>query len=181
MHVHAVTPILNVSDVPASIRWFESLGWHRGLAVNHRGKIAGGELEDEHGPATFGGVCANGPGQPEGPNVLLCKDGQGHRDPMTRPDPDRDDFGAVWMSWWVADVDAAHAEAVRAGVEVVRPPVNEPWGVREFLIRHPDGHCFRMSGAAEEEGEGGGEALSAGGKGRIIGPSPRPWRNWQTR
>ncbi len=27
MNVTAVTPILNVSDVPASLRWFEALGF----------------------------------------------------------------------------------------------------------------------------------------------------------
>lgn len=146
MLVHAVTPILNVSDVPASVRWFESLGWHRGFTWNPAGMISGAALENEHGPATFGSVCAHPPGRVEGPQIFLCKDGQGARDPRPPVDPRDDAFGAVWMSWWVADVDASHRECVAARVEIVRPPVNEPWGVREFLIRHPDGHCFRVSG-----------------------------------
>ena len=85
----------------------------------------------------------------EGPLIFLCKDSQGARDPDTLPDPSRDDYGAVWMSWWVDDVDAVHAECVREDVQVVRPPIDEPWGVREFLIRHPDGHYFRISGSAQ--------------------------------
>ena len=36
-------------------------------------------------------------------------------------------------------VDAAHAEAVRAGHEVIYGPVDEPWGVRRFFVRDPDG------------------------------------------
>ena len=36
-------------------------------------------------------------------------------------------------------VDVAHAEAVRAGHEVIYGPVNEPWGVRRFFVRDPDG------------------------------------------
>jgi catechol 2,3-dioxygenase-like lactoylglutathione lyase family enzyme len=36
-------------------------------------------------------------------------------------------------------VDAAHAEAVRAGHEVVYGPVEEPWGVRRFFVRDPNG------------------------------------------
>lgn len=36
-------------------------------------------------------------------------------------------------------VDAAHAEAVRAGHEVVYGPVDEPWGVRRFFARDPNG------------------------------------------
>ena len=34
-------------------------------------------------------------------------------------------------------VDAAHAEAVRAGHEVIYGPVDEPWGVRRFFVRDP--------------------------------------------
>jgi catechol 2,3-dioxygenase-like lactoylglutathione lyase family enzyme len=36
-------------------------------------------------------------------------------------------------------VDAAHAEAVRAGHEVIYGPVDEPWGVRRFFVRDPNG------------------------------------------
>ena len=36
-------------------------------------------------------------------------------------------------------VDAAHAEAMRAGHEVLYGPVDEPWGVRRFFVRDPDG------------------------------------------
>ncbi|MHC4416626.1 MAG: VOC family protein [Planctomycetota bacterium] len=68
------------------------------------------------------------------------------RDPDTEPDPDRGNYGAVWMNWWVDDVDAAHAECIHQGVQIIQPPVNEPWGVREFLVRRADGHCFRVSG-----------------------------------
>ena len=36
-------------------------------------------------------------------------------------------------------VDAAHAEALRAGHEVIYGPVDEPWGVRRFFVRDPQG------------------------------------------
>ena len=36
-------------------------------------------------------------------------------------------------------VDAAHAEAVQAGHEIVYGPVDEPWGVRRFFVRDPNG------------------------------------------
>jgi uncharacterized glyoxalase superfamily protein PhnB len=51
------------------------------------------------------------------------------------------------MSWWVAtpdEVDALHALAVERGCEVAKLPVDEPWGVREFQLRHPDGHMIRV-------------------------------------
>ena len=50
----------------------------------------------------------------------------------------------------VADVDAVHAEAVRRGAEVVYPLTDEPWGVRRFFLRDPNGvvlnvMCHRAS------------------------------------
>src|SRR3954468_3672442 len=36
-------------------------------------------------------------------------------------------------------VGAAPAEAVRAGHEVIDGPVDEPWGVRRFFVRDPQG------------------------------------------
>jgi catechol 2,3-dioxygenase-like lactoylglutathione lyase family enzyme len=38
-----------------------------------------------------------------------------------------------------AAVDAAYAEALRGGHEVIYGPVDEPWGVRRFFVRDPDG------------------------------------------
>jgi catechol 2,3-dioxygenase-like lactoylglutathione lyase family enzyme len=45
------------------------------------------------------------------------------------------DMGVDVGSW--AAVDAAHAEAVQAGYEVIYGPVDEPWGVRRFFVRDP--------------------------------------------
>ena len=146
MKVKGVTPILNVIDVPASVRWFESLGWCRAFAWNEGGHIKNAATENEQGPANFAGLCANTPAEGEGPMIFVCRDGQGSRDPRPCTNPHSDDYGGVWMSWWVENVDEAFESARAAGVEVVRPPKNEPWGVREFLIRHPDGHYFRISG-----------------------------------
>jgi uncharacterized glyoxalase superfamily protein PhnB len=39
----------------------------------------------------------------------------------------------------VADVDAVHAEALRRGLELVHPLTDEPWGVRRFFVKDPNG------------------------------------------
>jgi len=44
----------------------------------------------------------------------------------------------------VADVDAIHAEAVRRGAEVVYPLTDEPWGVRRFFLRDPNGAVINV-------------------------------------
>ena len=76
-------------------------------------------------PPTFGGVRS---GQCE---VFLCEGCQG--------------AGGVWMSIWVGNVDDVFRHCVEAGIDVARPPTDEPWHVREMAVRHPDGHVFRIS------------------------------------
>lgn len=44
----------------------------------------------------------------------------------------------------VHDVDAAHTAAVNAGAEIVHPLTDEPWGVRRFFVRDPDGHVLNV-------------------------------------
>lgn len=39
----------------------------------------------------------------------------------------------------VADVDHLYAEARDRGYEIVHPLTDEPWGVRRFFVRDPDG------------------------------------------
>lgn len=48
------------------------------------------------------------------------------------------------MSVQVDDVDAAYAAAVRDGAEIVHPLTDEPWGVRRFFVRDPDGHVVNV-------------------------------------
>ncbi|MGW0858123.1 VOC family protein [Streptomyces sp. NPDC002690] len=43
----------------------------------------------------------------------------------------------LWLQ--VADVAAAHEELLARGVPVLRPPVQEPWGLIEMWIADPDG------------------------------------------
>jgi catechol 2,3-dioxygenase-like lactoylglutathione lyase family enzyme len=44
----------------------------------------------------------------------------------------------------VDDVDAAYAAAVREGAEIVHPLTDEPWGVRRFFLRDPDGNIINV-------------------------------------
>ena len=42
------------------------------------------------------------------------------------------------------DVDAAYAEAQELGYEIVHPLTTEPWGVRRFFVRVPDGTVINV-------------------------------------
>ncbi|KUL38176.1 glyoxalase [Streptomyces sp. NRRL F-4489] len=44
----------------------------------------------------------------------------------------------LWLQ--VPDAARAHEELAGCGVEVLRPPVREPWGLIEMWIADPDGH-----------------------------------------
>jgi catechol 2,3-dioxygenase-like lactoylglutathione lyase family enzyme len=44
----------------------------------------------------------------------------------------------------VDDVDAVHARAIEAGYEVVHPLTDEPWGVRRFFVRDPNGAVINV-------------------------------------
>jgi uncharacterized glyoxalase superfamily protein PhnB len=141
MNLTGLTPILNVSDIEASLHWFEALGWKRCWTYNDQGLIDGAASADGNGPANFAAVTAGAC------EIFLCRDGQGSRGTPPKHAGD-EETGGVWMSWWLHDpleVDALHARAVRDGVLVSWPPTDEPWGARECRIVHPDGHTFRIS------------------------------------
>lgn len=124
MTVREVVPILNVSDMEASIEWFVTIGFERGFAWPPG--------PDER--PTFAAVTG------DGARVFLCLDGQGGRG----------EHGA-WLSVFVDDVDALHEVCRGAGIEVLAPPDDRPWGVREMHVRHPDGHVLRLGTGVEPD------------------------------
>ncbi|MCR9296752.1 MAG: bleomycin resistance family protein [bacterium] len=133
--IRGVTPILNVSSVPASIEWFEKLGWERGFTWNGAGEIHDKELSNADGPADFGSICA------ENATIFLCQDGQGRRSDASSPE-------GTWLTWWIVDKQALselHDLAVSIGCQITHPLTEEPWGICEFHLQHPDGHVFRCS------------------------------------
>jgi len=130
MNPKHITPILSVTDLPASFAWFEKLGWKK--------RWDWGE------PPTFGAI---GCGEFE---IFLCQGAQGGRGKGPNqftfgPAGDQTGDKGVWMSVWVDDVDAVHQECLAVGVEITFPPADMPWNVREMHVRHPDGHVFRIS------------------------------------
>jgi hypothetical protein len=151
MAVQRITPVLNVSSLGDSFAWFEALGWQRGFSWKDHGMIGEGAnaaASNEHGAAGFGSVCSGNA------MIFLCRGAQGSRGTILPRFPGDDATDGVWMSWWMeslADVDRLHAIAVEKRMIVTYPPTNEPWGVREFHLRHPDGHTFRVSAGLDEE------------------------------
>lgn len=135
-----VTPILNVANVPASMAWFERLGWKRSFAWNQGGMIANAGDSDQDGEADYGGVIS---GNVE---IFLCCGAQGAR--RSAGQPIQDDTAGVWMTWWLASpelVERLYEKAMSSGVDIIMPVTRQPWNACEFRLRHPDGHVFRVS------------------------------------
>jgi uncharacterized glyoxalase superfamily protein PhnB len=49
------------------------------------------------------------------------------------------------MTIKVDDVDGAYEEALQRGYEIVHPLTDEPWGIRRFFVRSPDGHVINVA------------------------------------
>jgi predicted enzyme related to lactoylglutathione lyase len=49
------------------------------------------------------------------------------------------------MTIKVDDVDAAYEEAQQRGYEIVHPLTDEPWGIRRFFVRSPDGQVINVA------------------------------------
>jgi uncharacterized glyoxalase superfamily protein PhnB len=135
MRANKLSPILNVSDIQQSFRWFEKLGWEKAFEWGT--------------PPSFGGVCC------DECEIFLCENAQGGRGKSGSrttfgPESNQSAEKGVWMSMWVDDVDAVHRRCLEQGLEVTWPPTDMPWNAREMHVRHPDGHVFRISRGIEE-------------------------------
>lgn len=53
---------------------------------------------------------------------------------------------AIWL--YTDDVDAAVAELEAAGVPVVAPPADQPWGERVASVTDPDGYVVHLGAPA---------------------------------
>jgi uncharacterized glyoxalase superfamily protein PhnB len=69
----------------------------------------------------------------------------GNDEPSERPRWWGDPGAVCSFSGSSSDVDAVHAEAVRCGVELVHPLTDEPWGVRRFFVKDPNGVVLNVA------------------------------------
>ena len=120
----AMTPILNVASVEASIEHYTSvLGFNKDW-----------DWPAEEEDKTFASI-SNGE-----VHVFLSENSQGAR--------------PVWIYYNVGDIDKLHEEYVAAGANITSGARSiRPWGAREMLVEDLDGHVLRIGGPPSE-GEG---------------------------
>lgn len=122
---HGVQPVLPVSDVLRAARWFSD--------------VLGFELDFVAGePPSYARVKHVPPSRDQGEAVYLRLWQCGPRK------------AEAWCGEIVIhvgqDVDGLHAAYRQRGVTVLESPTSQPWGLREFAIREPDGHVLRFCG-----------------------------------
>ena len=59
------------------------------------------------------------------------------------------------ISTEVADVDAAHADALARGLDIVYPLTDEAWGIRRFFVREPSGAIVNVTSHIADLGAAG--------------------------
>jgi uncharacterized glyoxalase superfamily protein PhnB len=143
--IEFITPILNVSDVPASIAWFEKIGWTRTFTWNFAGMIEDMADADDNGVADFAGV---GSGAVQ---IFLCLNSQGSRGgsmPLQIQNNNSNETGGTWISVWASSTDdlaKLYQAAIDNKMQIILELTDQPWGTREFRLMHPDGHTLRMN------------------------------------
>ena len=73
----------------------------------------------------------------DGVEVMLSQVGEGD---SFRPNGDYE--GRMDAYFWVRDADALHAEYRASGADILCEPEDQPYDMREFLVRDPDGHIL---------------------------------------
>lgn len=114
--------IFAVADVPAAIRFYRD--------------ILGFESEWTWGdPASFGGV------RWAGIHIMFC----------LQPELARKVEGHQ-HGFFLDDIDALHELHRSRGAPIIEPIDNKPWGVREYIVRDPNGYHLRFGGPHRHEG-----------------------------
>jgi uncharacterized glyoxalase superfamily protein PhnB len=119
--LHGVQPVLRVADLPAAIAYYRDV---LGFAVDF---IAGD-------PPVHARVSSGD--RERGYAVRLRLIPHGGAAIQTGPSYDWIHVGS--------DLDGLYEKYRASGVVIVSAPTDQPWGLRDFRIRDPDGHlhCF---------------------------------------
>lgn len=143
--LHGVQPVLPVPDVAAAAQWFC--------------RVLGFDLDFLHGEPAVHGRVKLGDRSWGDPIYIHLSLAEGEIRPcgQTRLHVGR-------------DIDGLHAHAVAAGAAVLQTPVDQPWGLREFVLQAPGGHRLVLGG------ESASAPPAAAPRTVIAAYRPRPGR-----
>jgi catechol 2,3-dioxygenase-like lactoylglutathione lyase family enzyme len=120
----AGVPVIGTADVAGTVAWFEKT-----LGFEHR--WSWGE------PPVYAGLQAGGA------MLYVCHDpelARAIRELHLAPD--------VFL--WVKDIDEIYEQHQANGAEIVEPLAARPWGVRQYVVRDPNGYQLKIAESDEE-------------------------------
>ena len=57
----------------------------------------------------------------------------------------------LWAAYlYTDDIEELHAELAQRGAEIVQPPIDKPYGVRDIIVRAPGGHVLAIGQLLEQ-------------------------------
>lgn len=121
--LHGVQPVLPVADVQAAAEWFRDV---LGLQI----EFVHGE-PPQHARVMAGRLGPGGWGAPVYIHLSLAASL-----PVAPCGELRIHVGHA--------LDELFARCRRHGAQLLTPPANQPWGLREFVLATPDGHRLRL-------------------------------------
>lgn len=117
-----LTPVLCVKDLVASLKHYQEV-----LGFEQSWKWSEGDAFAEPEHPTFACVCRGEC------SVFLCQQGQGNP--------------GSWICLNMPSLDALQEifeEYKTTGADIVEPPEDRSWGMREMIVQDPDGNAFRI-------------------------------------
>jgi len=120
--LHGVQPVLTVADLPAAVRYFS--------------EVLGFDVDFVYGDPPVHARVKTGDGT-QGQPIYI------HLSPPGDDEAGRLPTGELRIHVG-HDLDGLCEVYRSRGAEIVQQPINQPWGLREFLLREPQGHFLRF-------------------------------------
>jgi len=130
----SAVPVIASSDVRGTVRYFEQ-------TLGFKQQWIWGD------PPIYAGMRAGG--------ALLC----------VTHDPElasiiRERRLAPDIFLWVSDIESVYAHHRASRADITEELTARPWGVRQYVIREPNGYLLKVAESQEEEGEDQEESVT---------------------
>jgi uncharacterized glyoxalase superfamily protein PhnB len=122
-----VTPILCVNNVEKSLKYYKDI---LGFSIEW---FWSEDKGFNKGTASFASVCRGDIG------YFLAEQCQGNP--------------GAWSSLFLENLDeleVLYQEYLKTGADIIEPPEDKPWGMREMLVQDLDGNKFRIGSGLEQ-------------------------------
>jgi len=126
-HFTSAVPVVATSDVAGTVRYFEQ-------TLGFKQQWTWGD------PPVYGGVRAG--------DALLYVT---HDADLASTIKERQLAPDIFL--WVTDIDSVYAQHRAAKADIAEELAMRPWGVRQYVVREPNGYLLKVAESQKEEEE----------------------------